>query len=574
MPDVKMPDGTIVRNVPEGTTRAQLMARYGKSAKPNKRPSGAGSSMAHGAGDSLFLGFLDEAGAVMDTLGIGGSGEERPNIWNGSGFDEARRANLKRNREILAEKQRANPGAYLTGQIGAAFVPLPTGKGKLVQIMQNAANSKRAGVAARAGRVAATAAPDVARATVYGAGSAEGDLGQRVRGAGEGALLGAAGNAAGRALGGTVSRALRGKAVSPAVRELADAGVVMTPGQRAGPGTIRKNLEEGVLGSLPVIKSIPTAAKRRGIEQLNIAAINRALAPIGYTLPRGVKPGRDLIAMADDVAYAAYDRSVSGLVLGRDKGLQAAAEAIAEGARANVGPGAGQLNAIVRRTLAQLDDGPLAGSRVRDMLSDLRGEASEFMRATATANERRIGKELWKLHDQIDSALVRQNTKGGVKGFKKARQAVADFKRIKAAAARSPDGVFSPSQLHQAVTKRGYGTTTDKVARGEARLQSLSDAAKQVLPDNLPNSGTAERAAALGLATGGPTGIAALLDPTAGALTGASLLGYVPGVDRLLQNLALNRPDLLIRLGKGAERATPALGTAGAMTALGVNQQP
>lgn len=31
MPDVKMPDGTIIRNVPEGTTKAQLQARYDKA---------------------------------------------------------------------------------------------------------------------------------------------------------------------------------------------------------------------------------------------------------------------------------------------------------------------------------------------------------------------------------------------------------------------------------------------------------------------------------------------------------------------------------------------------------------
>ena len=38
MPDVRMPDGTVIRNVPEGTTRAQLMARVGKAGAPQPQP--------------------------------------------------------------------------------------------------------------------------------------------------------------------------------------------------------------------------------------------------------------------------------------------------------------------------------------------------------------------------------------------------------------------------------------------------------------------------------------------------------------------------------------------------------
>jgi hypothetical protein len=34
MPDVRMPDGTIIRNVPEGTTRAQLQEKIAQSKKP------------------------------------------------------------------------------------------------------------------------------------------------------------------------------------------------------------------------------------------------------------------------------------------------------------------------------------------------------------------------------------------------------------------------------------------------------------------------------------------------------------------------------------------------------------
>src|SRR3546814_11751309 len=45
MPDVRMPDGTVIRNVPEGTTRAQLMPRMSKAqpkAQPRAKSTGSG----------------------------------------------------------------------------------------------------------------------------------------------------------------------------------------------------------------------------------------------------------------------------------------------------------------------------------------------------------------------------------------------------------------------------------------------------------------------------------------------------------------------------------------------------
>lgn len=67
MPDVRMPDGTIIRNVPEGATREQIQAAYQKAreagAVADKRPK------------SFWRGFTDELGNaasnamwVMDTL--------------------------------------------------------------------------------------------------------------------------------------------------------------------------------------------------------------------------------------------------------------------------------------------------------------------------------------------------------------------------------------------------------------------------------------------------------------------------------------------------------------------------
>lgn len=574
MPDVRMPDGTIIRNVPEGTTRAQLMARLGKRQAPNVSKSRSGLL---GFGDSRAFGFLDEGGAVLDTLGIGGSGENRPNIWKGNSFSEAYNANLKRNRQQLGEAQSANPGSYMTGQIVGAVLPGPSSKavagtkiGKSLHAAQTTAKTTRAG---KAGRIAAQAAPDIARGAAYGTGSAEGGIAQRAKGAVEGAKAGIAGHAAGRTLAAGASRVLRGGKVSAAVKELDEAGVTMTPGKRGG--AVKRFWEEGILGSLPFVREIPKAANRRSVGQFNVAWGNKVLEPIGVKLPTNTTPGHEFVRKVGDVAYEAYDESMTELVLGQDSGLKGAANSITKGARASVGQNANQLTALVNQTLAPLEKGPISGVRVRDMLKDLRGQASQFMRSTS-ANEQNIGKELWKLHDHLDAALVRQNKAGNVERFKAAREAVARLHRFHDAAAKGKGGVFSPQMARTASTKRGFGMTTAKAAEGTDPMQRLADSASQVLPDVLPSSGTTERAAglaAVGGATGVP-GIAALMDPTMGAATGLSLGGYVPGADKMLQYLALHRPDLFIRAGAGIDRASPAIGTAGAMTSLGINSQP
>lgn len=531
------PDGkSFIVNAPEGATKEQAIAIARKhiDARPKESKGILGSiaDAARGFADSATLGFADEIGAGIDTVtGLRSGGHDY-------------QANLKNRRKAAADGGKGR----LIGQI-AGGLALPMGK---------------LGAAKGALGWLGTAATGAGYGAAYGAGSADGGVKERAQGAATGAAYGAGGGIAGRAAGQGVARALRGKTVSPAVRKLADEGVVMTPGRRGGP--IKRAYEESVLGTIPFVKSIPQAANRRSIEQLNVAAYNRALKPLGTKLPMTTAPGKDAVAMVGDTIFEAYDEATSKLILGKDKGIVTAANAIKKSAKKAVGPAAGQLQAIVDDTLLLLDDGPIAGKYVSGLLGDLRGEASQFARSPV-ANERRLGDQLWKLHDQLEAGLVRQNGKAVIEPLKNARQAVSLFKRVEAAAAKSPDGIFNPQQLRTAVTKRGYGTTTGNLAKGEAPMQDLADAAKQVLPGQIPNSGTPERGLAAAVGLGGP-GAIGLVDPTMGAAAGASLLGYAPGIDRALQNFSLNRPNFLTQWGNAAGRASPYLGPPGAIAAV------
>lgn len=558
--DVRMPDGTIIRNVPEGITKAQLMQRYGGHKAPppaGKALKGAG---LYGLADTLTGGFLDELGAVADTLGIGMSGEKRPNIFNGSGFKEAYRRNQAINNAELQATQAAHPGQFMAGQIAGALVPVPIGKALKVG----------AG-ASRIARAGAALAPHAAQGAVYGFGSTQGNLAQRAEGAATGAATGILAGGAARAVGGKVAGILKGKTVSAPVRTLADAGIVMTPGKRGG--KIARTLEEGVLGTIPFVKDIPAAAQERSISQLNVAMANKSLAPIGIKFPMGTEPGHNFNVAVQDAAYGAYDNAISGLTLKGDEGTAKAVGSILKSSGAKVGPLGKQLDELVTLHISPLAQGQIGGRQVQGLMSDLRADASKFA-TSPNANERNLGEELWKLHGSLEGALERQNGGEAVKAFKDARSAVANVKRFSAATAKGNAGIATPNMFSQAMKQRGFGVTTDKVSRGEGEMLKLADAAKQVLPERLPNSGTSTRALAAGGILGGGQALLGTVNPAVAGLTALHLGQYVPGVDRALQNLALNRPNALVRGGNAVNRLNPYFGAASTMAALGYSGSP
>lgn len=533
---VRTPDGRVVRvRVPDGATDAQVKSFVASklNAKPEKGIGGKIADFARGVADSATLGYADEIGAAIDTVtGLREGGRD---------YD----ANLRNRRQTASQ----GGGARLAGQV-AGGIALPGGK--------IAAAAK--GVKGLLG----TAAVGAGYGAAYETGSAEGGVEDRLKAAPRGAALGAAGGAAGRAIGNTAARALRGPKATPAVRTLADEGVVMTPGRRGG--KIARTFEETFLGSIPYVNKVPQDAARRSYEQFNVAAYNRVLKPLNQKLPMSTAPGREAVDALNDTVYSAYDEATSKLTLAYDKPLEKAAVNIVSKGGRTVGKLAQQLHDITYDTLATIQQGGLKGAKVRDVLQDLRATASNFS-TSSTANERNLGKEVWKLHDALESALLRQNKASVLTPFKKARESVSLLKRVNsAAAAAKGDGVFSPNQFSTAVGKRGYGVTTDKVARGKAQMQDLADAGSEVLPGQVPNSGSPERAAALATLGGG--GAYTLIDPTLGLATGASLGRYIPGVDRALQNFSLNRPDFLVRGGNALGDAAPYLGVPGALTAI------
>jgi hypothetical protein len=147
---------------------------------------------------------------------------------------------------------------------------------------------------------------------------------------------------------------------------------------------------------------------------------------------------------------------------------------------------------------------------------------ASFQKQSASPADELTLEPLQQVHDAIMAAAERQNPKLFA-DYENANAAFARVQRINDATAKMrSDKEFTPNAFAQAVAKRGYGTTTARVAAGDANMQKLADAMMKVLPSSVPDSGTPLRSAVIGGSALGVAGKAGLL--------GAALLKAAPAV--------------------------------------------
>lgn len=157
-----------------------------------------------GVGDSAAFGFLDEAGAVADAVLGGPEGTE--NIWTSNRkWSEILNKNIRHNRERLEAARDEQSGAFIAGNIAGGVVPIS----RVGKLATGAADLSRTG---RVGRAAAEGAM---YGGLYGLGSDEGRLTDRLDGAAVGSAIG---SVAGPAMYGAVKAG--GRAVRPAIHTL------------------------------------------------------------------------------------------------------------------------------------------------------------------------------------------------------------------------------------------------------------------------------------------------------------------------------------------------------------------
>lgn len=336
------------------------------------------------------------------------------------------------------------------------------------------------------------------------------------------ALLGGAAGGATQGASNALGRMLNPN-VSSDVKALMDAGVTPTPGQIAGGGWKRA---EEALTSVPVLGDSIKAAQGRGIEQLNTAAYNRALSPIGEKLPAGMT-GREAVDHVESALSARYDALLPKLSTQADPkftqdmaGLQGM---VANGA---IDPTVGaSFQRILQNDVLSKFQGQqsITGQTLKDIESDL-GQHIKRLGQSTDADQRLVGDALQEAQSSLRS-LVQRTNPGAADELSAINTGWANFKRVQAAAGGvgADGGTFTPAQLQSAVRAKDGSKDKGAFARGEALMQDLSDPAKSVLAPKLPDSGTPYRGLMSAMTAAG--GAAALGHPivAAGTALGAAL---------------------------------------------------
>lgn len=364
-------------------------------------------------------------------------------------------------------------------------------------------------------------------------------------------------------LGAGLSRLVSPRAsTDPALALLRAEGVRPTIGQTLGGAANR--LEEKAI-SLPFVGDAIAAARHRAAGDLNEAVANRALSPLGQTLPKGLQ-GREAVAHVQQTLSDAYESLLPRMsvkadqVFGQEIGTLR--QMVGTG---SMDPKAAKLfDRILQNDVMGKFRGQqvLTGKTMKAVESDLGAQISRLQQST-DADSRLVADALREVQSSLRSLAARNNPQLADE-LGKINQGWANFKRLERAASYvgAEDGVFSPANLQSAVKALDKSKDHGRFARGGALMQDLSDAAKSRLGDKVPNSGTADR-----LMSGGILG-AGLINPV---IPGSFLAGagmYSSPVQGLLRGLVTARPPGAQAVAGLLEQSTPMLAPAGGLLAL------
>lgn len=426
--------------------------------------------------------------------------------------------------------------------VGKAVAGIPQASGWITKLLQNAGTGAAYGL---------TQPADNANQSYSD---------QKIDQAKSGAAFGVGSSIAGSALAGAIS-----PNVTPQAQALADEGIRITPGQMSrgiGPDGERiSNTWEDKATSLPFIGALIKGAQARSAEDLNVAAGNRALSPVGEELPKGTM-GFDAVDYIQNKLGQKYDDIIpyiSGNLnnpaqnsLGQNlvgSGPAPFTQRVSDLLNNNYYdmPEADKqrLGQIIQKELVDRvnPDGSFNGEQAKLVESRLGAKMSE-LGSNSDSDKRAMGNALGDIRDIFRDHLMATNPQAADQ-LQKINLGWANFKRFQDAvqSAGSNDGIFTANQLDAAVKRGDYSPDNAQYASGKALMQDLSRPARQVLPSKIGDSGTAGRelmAGGLGLAAGGAGAVTS--NPLLGALgLGATGLYTRPGQE-LYRMMVLNRP--------------------------------
>lgn len=495
--------------------------------------------------------------------GFGAYGVGAANMLTAGTLDELAGGNAQQTKEYLGNQY---PGATLAGNIsGGALAMAPIGRAT------QALTGLNAGKAALAG--------DVAYGAATGAGEFNDD---RLMGAGLGAVGAGIGNKLGTGISNSLGRATRG-VTDKAVNKLNNSGVPMTLGQMVGEGGLVgrsiKAMEDG-LESVPVLGSAIKGQRKAGIEKWNTAVFKDGLKPIGETVPDIGPKGIEQALLATNKGY---DDALRGVSIPADE--QFGAEVARANTLGSTTPDFGaQYTNIVDRKIAPIAAGAdnIDGRQFQQLRRTAEGYGRKYDKVANGPTPQPMAEDVSAAFMGIRDALdgtVERNAPGVLPAYQNANKAYGNVMTLKDAVSRSRNGTRSgeaglmmPSQLNDAAesTAKKFG---NKGGTTQRPFYELGEAGQKVLPSNIGNSGTVDRAlaaAALPAALGGAGYATGLVDPETAMLIAAAGAPYTGVGRKLTQKALLQRPQAMIDAGNAIMKRNRLGGVFGASTGLGL----
>lgn len=449
----------------------------------------------------------DELAAGLGTVGNVLTGKIRPDagganpmsLARGVANDFGNQLAIQRGIEDNYDSRRpwAGAGAQATGMVPTLFVP----------------GGAPAQATTRTGVVVNTAGNAALQAGAAGL-LDRGTLKERNK---QGAINALIGGGIGSAFGGFVASKVIPKAPRPVPASpqnaLRAAGVSLTPGQRMG--GLAKTTEDLAMRA-PILGPAIAGARNRGVESLNRSVALQAVAPVGKGIPKTVKPGYDTVRYVDEVLGNAYNDAfdmVPSVALDAQLGDDLAK--IAERRVDLPESMGGTFERIINDRLTRLGKPGLSGRDVKQVASEIGDLAAEYRAKGETTMADMLG----DVRQSLGGLVGRSNPEAGAL-IAKADEGWGIYKMLNSAAGKADarGGVYTPGQLTTAVRTGARRQGVNMAGKGEGRLQDLSSAAQQVMPDGFGNPGTAN---ALGL---GALGVGVITEPTT-AITAATGLG-------------------------------------------------
>jgi hypothetical protein len=334
-------------------------------------------------------------------------------------------------------------------------------------------------------------------------------------------------------------------------RQLIDEGVTLTPGQIVGEGGFAGRLAKSVedkATSIPILGDAISRTRERGLEQFNRAALNRVVGPLDGEV---TAIGHEGLEQAHALTRNAYDDVLPNITLRVDRVLQREVAGV-DRLTANLSPQArDQFNNVLQNEVfsgfSVAQGGPqMAGAVFKRADTEL-GRLARSYRGSLLPADRDLGDAFALVQRVLRNGVTRTNPQHAP-ALRLADGAYRRLLRVERAGASSGarEGVFTASQLKQAVRALDPSLRKRSFAQGRAEMQDLSRAGEAVLPSSIPSSGTAERA----ILGGGLLGGAAVVEPMA-ALSALAATGVYtrPGA-AMTQALMTRRPEIARDAGR------------------------